>query len=125
MIDDGESILDGIAREVAEETSLVVCGWDALQYSVVVDAPDMGWKMSVQCWRPLVVSGVCALNDPDRIVEQARSTPFHEVADLLREAPLWIKIPVTSWIDGGCQPTSAFSFVLRGADRATAVVERV
>jgi 8-oxo-dGTP diphosphatase len=125
VIDPGESMLDGIAREVVEETSLVVNGWDALQYSVVVDAPDMGWQMSVQCWRPSGVSGSFALNDPDRIVEQARSTPFHQVADLLSDAPAWIKIPVTSWIDGGCQPISGFSFILRGADRATARVEQV
>ena len=37
VIDEGETLLQGLTREVHEETGLVVAGWDALAYEVEVD----------------------------------------------------------------------------------------
>ena len=125
VIEHHESIHDGIAREVNEEIGLIIRGWRALQYSVVVDAPDMGWQMSVQSWRAAAASGTVTLNDPDQIVEQAKAVPLKEVPSFLAEAPAWIQIPIGSWLQAGCEPVGAFSFIVRGADRSTARVEQV
>jgi 8-oxo-dGTP diphosphatase len=125
VIEGQEAILAGIAREVKEEIGLTIRGWQTLQYSVEVNAPDMGWQMSVQSWRASGTSGSLVFADPDEIVEEARSVPLGDVAEFLVDAPAWIQIPVISWLQADCQPVGSFSFILRGADRSTARVEQI
>ena len=125
VIDRDESLLTGIAREVREETNLQVKSWNDLEYSVIVDAPDMGWHMTVESWSPRHVTGEIELNDPDGIVEDARYVPLGGVGAVLSDSPPWIHVPIGRWLDQGCQPVGSFSFVVRGADRATARVEQL
>lgn len=124
VIDDGESVTEGISREVREETGLHVPQWDQHQYTVTVTAPDMGWEMTVDSWLSGAAHGTIALNDPDRIVEQALFVDLVHVESLLVDSPPWVRIPVLAWIDGGMQPMPAHEFHVRGADRATARIEQ-
>ena len=39
------SVLDGLAREVAEETGLTVTAWSGPLYEVVATSVDLGWEM--------------------------------------------------------------------------------
>lgn len=124
VIDDGESVTQGISREVLEETGLHVPRWDECHYSVTVTAPDMGWQMTVESWFATVAHGNIALNDPDKIVEQALFVDLHDVESLLDGSPPWVRVPVLAWLNGGMRPTTSFEFRLYGADRATARVEQ-
>ena len=124
VIDEGESVTEGISREVLEETGLHVPEWDRHQYTVKVTAPDMGWEMTVDSWFATAAHGTIALNDPDRIVEQAVFVELAQVEALLVDSPPWVRIPVLAWIGGGMQPMAAYSFHVRGADRATAQIEQ-
>ncbi len=125
VIDDGESVLSGIAREVREETGLHVPDWTGCHYTVTVDAPDMGWQMSVESWFATSAHGEIALDDPDGIVEQALFVDLADVATFLADSPLWVRMPVVAWIDRGMCPIEPFAFLVTGSDRSTARVEHV
>src|SRR4026207_2144815 len=72
VIDRGESIRQGLEREVFEETGLTVAGWTELRYSVVVEAPELGWRLRVEAWEAADAIGDIVLADPDGIVEEVR-----------------------------------------------------
>jgi 8-oxo-dGTP diphosphatase len=123
VIDAGESVLNGLAREVQEETGLVVDGWAGQRYSVVVEAPGMGWKMSVAAWEVAAVSGEIAIADPDGIVEQVRHVSRDEGERLLSGSAAWLRIPIAGWLDGATD--ASYHFVVDGTDRATATARRI
>jgi 8-oxo-dGTP diphosphatase len=123
VIDDGETLLEGLTREVLEETGLVVSSWAGCSYRVRVDAPDMGWQLHVEAWEAESVRGDVVIADPDRIVEAVRHAAGHEVPVLLESSPLWVRQPVGDWLAGVVQPR--YRFVLNGTQRNGATVERV
>ncbi|MCU1393002.1 MAG: ADP-ribose pyrophosphatase [Ilumatobacteraceae bacterium] len=124
VIDPGESVTEGISREVREETGLHVPQWEAQHYTVTVHAPDMGWEMTVESWFATAAHGSIALNDPDRIVEQAEFVDLRHVEALLADSPPWVRLPITAWLGGGLQPMDAYEFHVYGADRSTARIEQ-
>ena len=123
VIDAGETVLGGLAREVREETGLVVESWVRLSYTVIVDAPDMGWRLRVEAWEADVVSGDIVLADPDGIVEQVRHVDAAEAPGLLAQSPPWVHTPVGEWLAGSLTPS--YRFVLYGTERGSGRVERV
>ncbi len=124
VIDDGETVTSGISREVLEETGLHVPAWDLCHYTVEVDAPEMGWHMTVESWLATTAHGRISLNDPDGIVEQALFVDVDDVEPLLADSPLWVKLPVMAWLAGGMKAISEFNFRVYGADRESARVEQ-
>jgi len=124
VIDDGESVTRGISREVLEETGLHVPSWDDRHYVVTVEAPEMGWQMTVESWFSDIAHGAISLNDPDGIVEQALFVDLADVAALLADSPVWVRTPLLAWIEAGRQPVGPFEFHVFGNDRASARVEQ-
>ena len=132
VIDEGETITEGLCREVWEETGLLVDRLVRCAYRVQVEAPGLEWVLTVEAWE-VEVSGSLpddsALADPDGIVEQCRAVPFHEVPAVLRASPQWIQIPVGSWIGGACgagdDPAAEFRFHVEGTDRRALRVHHV
>lgn len=125
VIDAGESLLDGLAREVREETGLVIERWTRCSYRVEVEAPQMQWTMRVEAWEA-EASGHVVLGDPDGIVEHVRHVTRLEALQLMVASPTWIQVPIGAWLDGtpaldANEPT--FRFRLHGVDRATARAE--
>lgn len=125
VIDRGESICGGLAREVFEETGLTVAGWAGLRYSVVVEAPQLGWRLRVEAWETADVVGDIVLADPDGIVEEVRQVPSSEAVSLLASSPQWVHVPVGDWLNGSLGPTGSFHFRVIGTDRSTTRVERI
>ncbi len=123
VIDQGETLLDGLTREVFEETGLVVSTWSDRCYTVTVDAPDMGWQMTVEAWETDQVNGEITIADPDGIVEEVRHSSAADALDLLTASPLWVRLPVCAWLGGDLE--THYQFELRGTDRATARAERI
>lgn len=123
VIDRGETMLEGLAREVLEETGLIVESWLGRSYVVTVDAPEMGWRLAVEAWEAEAVSGEVVLADPDGIVEQVRRATLAEAPGLLQASPPWVHTPVVDWLNGA--PRAGYRFLLHGTQRASARVERV
>ena len=123
VIDHGETVLQGLEREVREETGLVVASWAGLSYRVTVDAPDMGWRLSVEAWEAGTVTGDVLIADPDGIVEEVRHASAAEAPGLLQASPPWVHAPVGGWLLGDA--TQHYRFLLRGAERSSARIERL
>ena len=71
VIDAGESVIEGLTREVNEETGLVVQRWSEVVYEISAVAPDMGWKLRVETRIAMDWSGDLSIDDPDGIVDHA------------------------------------------------------
>lgn len=123
VIDEGETVLEGLAREVREETGLLVRSWAQCCYTVTVDAPDMGWRLKVEAWEVAAFEGDVLVADPDGIVEQVLHASLVEANDLLQASPPWVHVPVTEWLVGAV--CDSYQFVLRGVERRNARIERV
>ncbi len=78
VIEEGEELLKGLAREVEEETGLVVTEWIGPVYEVRIVAPQMGWRLRVEAHRAVAFTGELTLADPDGIVVDARWVDAHE-----------------------------------------------
>ena len=125
VIDRGESIREGLAREVFEETGLTVAGWADLRYSVIVDAPQLGWRLRVEAWETADVLGDVVVADPDGIVEEVRTVASADAPALLATSPQWVHVPVGHWLAGSLEPAGSFHFRVIGTDRAKSRVERI
>jgi 8-oxo-dGTP diphosphatase len=100
VIDAGESVVEGLSREVHEETGLVISGWTNLAYRVEVTFPDQGWHLFVESHVAGPWSGSLVLDDPDGIVVDARFVDMSSVAEHLEMAPVWVREPLVSWLGG-------------------------
>lgn len=129
VIDHGESIQEGLVREVREETGLLVRDFHGLAYRVEVTAPGLGWLMRVEAWEVAVDDGEIAIADPDGIVEHVRRMDRAEAVHHTRGGPPWVHVPIGEWLDGLCgamlAETVGYRFRVDGADRATSVAVRL
>jgi len=125
VIDEGETVLGGLTREVEEETGLMVTTWDGPLYEVEILAPDMGWRLRVEVFRAVSFSGELRVTDPDGIVIEARFVPWHEAHVPLRTSSRWVHEPVGEWLSQRWDALRSFRYRVEGADRHTMVVERM
>lgn len=107
VIDAGESVIDGLTREVAEETGLAVSAWSVPAYRVEVEFAAQGWYLEVASHLALDWTGELQVADPDGIVVDARFVAHAEAATLLRDAPRWVGEPLLEWLASEADPAAA------------------
>jgi 8-oxo-dGTP diphosphatase len=124
VIDEGETMLGGLTREVEEETGLLVTEWAGPVYEVQIDAPGLGWRLRVEAWRAVSFTGELRLADPDGIVVDVRFVAAHECHAHLVGCPAWVREPLAAWIEHRWEGSRRFGFDVAGTDRSSLVVTR-
>lgn len=127
VIDEGETVVEGLTREVEEETGLRVRHWSGPVYEVTCEAPDLGWRLRVEAHLALEWDGELHVDDPDGIVVDARFVPVAHCGDHLDSCHPWVREPLAEWLDARWDRDDApapFAFSVSGSDPATARVTR-
>lgn len=111
----GEVLLDGLTREVAEETGLVVTAWSGPLYEVTVTAPGLGWRLRVEVHRADAWEGVLAVDDPDGIVTDAHFVHVGACAERCGGAHPWVHEPLADWLGERWDGSRPYGYRVDGA----------
>jgi 8-oxo-dGTP diphosphatase len=125
VIEEGEEVLAGLTREVEEETGLVVSAWEGPVYHVLIDAPDMGWRLRVEAHRAVAFEGRLRIDDPDGIVVDAGFFSLDRCHDYLRSCSPWVREPLSEWLIERWTDARPFRYAVQGPDRRTMQVTRM
>ncbi|MBX3313643.1 MAG: NUDIX hydrolase [Actinobacteria bacterium] len=127
VVDPGETLLDGLTREVAEETGLVVEAWSGRPlYRIEAIAVDLEWRLSVEVHLAVAVRGDLTIDDPDGIVVEASWVRDDQCLDRLSSSPPWVRDPLGSWLaDPWEDDTRDFRYRIEGRDLASMRVDRL
>lgn len=124
---DGESVVDGLTREVEEETGIRVVEWEGPVWEVEAEAPDMGWRLRVEVHRAVEWRGDLDPDDPDGIVVDARFVPIDECRTCLATTWLPTHEPLLAWLaerwTTGDRP--AYRYSIAGASRQAMTIRRL
>ncbi len=124
VIDEGETLLAGLTREVREETGVVVAHWQGPVYEVEVEAPGLGWHLRVEAHIALDFAGDVRIDDPDGIVVDAAFVEPHACGGHLEGCHRWVAEPLGAWLAERWDTPRRFRYLLDGDDPARAVVTR-
>ncbi len=127
VIEEGEPLLEGLTREVLEETGLTVAEWQGPVYEVRCEAPEMGWTLRVEVHLAVSYEGELRVEDPDGIVVEARFVGDDDLSALLAGNHRWVLEPLTDWLSERWHhhETRSYSFRVTGAPPHDVVVTRV
>jgi 8-oxo-dGTP diphosphatase len=124
VIDPGEAVIDGLTREVQEETGLVVHDWSDAIYDIEVAAPELGWRLRVEAFQALEWSGDLVLDDPDGIVVDACFVAAELCGGHLDGGYPWVGEPLGEWLTQPWPGRRSFGYDVAGSDVATLAVTR-
>jgi 8-oxo-dGTP pyrophosphatase MutT (NUDIX family) len=118
-------VRDGLTREVAEETGIVVTEWEGPIYEVEAVAEEMGWTMRVEVHRAVAFEGELAVDDPDGIVVDARFVHADDCADQLAGCHPWVGEPLGAWLAERWADSRSYRYRVDGARRDALTVTRL
>jgi len=121
-VHEGETIADGLTREVREETGLVVDAWDGPVYDVEVVAEGLGWTLRAEMFLARSYAGDLVVDDPDGIVVDARFVPASGWPDLLEGSHPWVREPIAGWLAGPDVALASYRYRLDGPSGEVEVV---
>ncbi|HEX4979982.1 MAG TPA: NUDIX hydrolase [Acidimicrobiales bacterium] len=121
----GESVLDGLTREVLEETGITVSAWEGPVYEVEAEAADLGWRLRVEVHRATSYAGDLVVEDHDQIVVDARWVPVDSCGSHLEACPTWVREPLTSWLADRAAGLTTYRYRVDGDDRVSLSVVRL
>ena len=97
-VHEGESIVDGLTREVQEETGIRVTEWTGPVYEVEAVAEGLGWHLRVEVHQAVSFEGELVVDDPDGIVVDAKFVPLTECDVHLEACHPWVREPLGAWL---------------------------
>jgi 8-oxo-dGTP diphosphatase len=103
-VHDGEDVVDGLTREVREETGITVTAWDGPLWRVEAAAPAMGWTLRAEVHRALAWTGEVRVDDPDGIVVDAGFVTPEVCGERLSGTSRWVCEPIAAWLAGAVEP---------------------
>jgi len=125
VIDDGETILEGLTREVEEETGLIVPDWTGPLYTVSAEAVDMDWTLRVEVHLAESYAGELNIDDPDGIVREARWVQRKDIDELLEGQQLWLREPLMGYLNDDLPKTGEYCYRIFGSSDREFRVERI
>ena len=125
VIDPGESAVDGLSREVEEETGLRVDRWHGPLYRVEVYAPDAGFLLEVEAHLAAATAGDLVVDDPDGIVIDACYVETSSVAGYLSENQPWVVEPLLAHLVDGVSDGRLFRYRMTGTRGKDRQIERL
>lgn len=114
VIDAGEGVVEGLSREVTEETGLVVPHWRGPLYEIDCVAPQMGWHLRVVAYGAEHPGGDLSFDDPDGIVEDGGFFAGDACAEPLAASPAWVREPLIDWLTNRWDEPPTFSYLVEG-----------
>lgn len=119
VIDHGEPMLEGLTREVKEETGLSVIEWSGPIYVISAEAPGLEWHLRVEVHRAAKVTGTLQVGkDPDGIVTHADLVSVDDCEDRLRGTHPWVREPLMHWLTEPWEDTRRYEYLVEGTDLA-------
>lgn len=125
VIDDGEGLIEGLTREVREETGLTVARWVGPVYTLETAAPGLGWHLRFEAHLATDFSGELAVDDPDGIVVDVAWVHPEECVDHLASNQPWVREPLVEWLLERWEDGRSFGYHVEGAHPGELVVTRV
>jgi 8-oxo-dGTP diphosphatase len=111
---DGESVVDGLTREVEEETGIRVGDWTGPVYEVEAVAEGLGWALRAEIHRATEWSGDLVVDDPDGIVIKAEFVPVALASDYLEGCHPWVREPLGAWLSERWEAGRRYRYRLDG-----------
>lgn len=124
VIDEGETLLAGLTREVREETGIQVTTWSDPVYVIEAVAPGLGWHLRVEAHLAVEYSGSLQIDDPDGIVDEARFVELERCEEHLVANHRWVREPLTEWLAEQWTHQRHYHYRVDGAAPAELVVTR-
>ena len=123
---DDATLLDGLAREVHEETGLRVVEWEGPVYEVRADAVDLGWSLRVEVHRAVEFEGELSVDDPDGIVTEAAFFTPEQCSELLADVAPWVREPLGEWLTERWSSAArrGYQYRVHGTERRSLDVRR-
>lgn len=123
VIEEGEDMIVGLTREVAEETGLVVTEWEGPLWHTSATSESFGFALEVEMYRAVAYEGRLAPADPDGIVAAARFVPTDAVAELIAATWRPTTEPLLAWLAERWADGRVYAYRVEGPDRSQMTVE--
>jgi len=124
VIDQGESAVEALKREVQEETGLEVLTCSELVYGVSVNFVEHKMSLQVKVFEAIEWTGSLVVNDPDGIVQDAEFLSEKVCEARLEKSPVWVREPVLAYLKGGIPSEKSFSYTAASDEAGNLTVER-
>ncbi len=114
VVDPGETPVEGLTREVWEETGLTVSAWTGPLYRVEVTAPDAGFFLRVEAHLARSFTGAINIDDPDGIVVSAEFVDQLTARQRLEKTSPWVVEPLLAHLEDGVADGRVFRYLVEG-----------
>lgn len=120
-------VVEGLTREVHEETGIRVTAWRGAVYEVSAVAHDLGWHMRAHVFVAGRYEGALAVDDPDGIVVDAAFVEHAHCDEYLASCFRWVREPLGEWIERrwGPEEHREYRYGIHGSDLHSLSVERL